>query len=138
MSNLLGTRFFAAALGAAILVGVGASLTVSSTPSARAQIGAGQFWVFQPAFGVPVGRAFCNAEHTVEYWAYDTSRYEFSSPDNGPQNRWTIEVQSAAGDLPATFAEFQAQVLALPEFAGKPMLFENHSIVRAGTDVSNQ
>lgn len=105
-----------------------AASVVTTTEQVRAQIDVGDYWLFQPQQTGPVGRAYCNAGHTAEYWAYTTGEYRFPNSSNGPGNRGHIDFERVSGGSYATYAAFKTAVRALPEMAGKTILFQNHSV----------
>ena len=115
------------------LLAIGALACTASLLTGRAevsaQVGTGDFWLFQPQQPGPVGRAWCNPARTVEYWAYVVGEYQFSSAENGPGQRWNLGVEATPSPGYANYASFKTAVRALPQFAGKSIRFQNHSMI---------
>jgi hypothetical protein len=114
----------AAGIAACALAACVASIATAPT-RAGAQIDEGEFALFQPQQQAPVGRAWCNADRTVEYWAYVVGEYAFPLQGNGG---WRLDATRVSGTSYSSFAQFRAAVLALPQMAGKKILFQDHSV----------
>jgi hypothetical protein len=104
---------------------------VSSPSAASAQIGPGEYLLFQPHQPGVVGRAWANPDQTVEFWAYVHTEYRFAGPGNVAGNRWHLGAERVGNVQYPNLAAFKAAVLAMPEFQGKAMLFEDHSVVHS-------
>lgn len=115
----------------ALIAAVCLASLVSAPQSAQAQIGFGEYGLFQPHQPGIVGRAWCNADRTVEYWAYVVGEYRWPDASNGPGNRAQLAFERAGGMQYPSFEAFQAAVRAMPQFQGKALEFENHSVVRS-------
>ena len=124
---MLCRRRFVVALSLVMGVGVGASL-LSRTTSVHAQVQSGDYWLYQPHQPAPVGRAWCNSDRTVEYWAYVNGEYEFGGASSGLSGRWRLEVEQVGSASYASFADFKDAVLDQPEIQGKTILFQNHQV----------
>ena len=105
---------------------IGALACTASLFSTRAD---GDFWLYQPQQSGPVGRAWCNPARTVEYWAYVVGEYQFSSAENGPGQRWNLGAEATPSGGYASYDSFKTAVRALPQFAGKSIRFQNHSMI---------
>lgn len=110
--------------GLAVVAGV-----FPNAPATSAQINPGMHWLIQPGAQGHVGIAFCNADRTVEYWAYVDGVYKFAGPQNGPGNRWHLDAEYISNSSFANFAEFKAAVLGMSDFQGKGVVFQSHSVV---------
>jgi hypothetical protein len=112
----------AAAVAASVLAGLPA------TPPAEAQIRCGGFWLVQPHQTARVGRAWANADRTVEYWAYVDGEYRWADASNGPANRWRLDAEFEGSTSFGSFEAFRDATLALPEFDGKVLVFQQHVV----------
>ncbi|MCE9634818.1 MAG: hypothetical protein K8T90_03850 [Planctomycetes bacterium] len=120
-------RFVAA--GVVLTAGVLAVTGVfPNAEKASAQIGPGRYWLIQPGVQGHGGFACCNADRTVEYWAYVDGTYTFASPSNGSNNRWRLDAEYIASGTYSSFQAFEDAVCAMGEFQGKTLLFQDHSV----------
>jgi hypothetical protein len=102
--------------------------TATAAKKARAQIKDGDYWLYQPQQSTPVGRAYSNADHTAEYWAYVDGEYRFADTTNIPVNPWHLNAALASTTDYTSYASFKTAVLARAEFQGKTIVFQNHSV----------
>jgi hypothetical protein len=105
-----------------------AAATAVAPPEARAQMAQGEYWLYQPQQGAPVGRAWANSDRSVEYWAYVVGEYEFADVTNVPANPWHLDLQRIGTGAYANFAAFKAAILAMPMMSGKTILFQSHVV----------
>jgi len=117
--------------GVVVLAGASvAAVGVYRAPvDAEAQVRYGVYWLTQPHQPARVGRVWCNAVRTVEYWAYVDGEYRWADIGNQAANPWQLCAVRGEDASYASFAEFQAATCALPEFQGKALIFQNHSVL---------
>lgn len=109
-----------------------AAFTFGALPefeSADAQVRYGVYWLTQPHQTTRVGRVWCNPDRTAEYWAYVQGEYRWADVGNGPSQRWVLEAEFAGESSYPSFAAFRDATRALPEFQGKTLVFQDHSVV---------
>ncbi len=122
-ASLLSRCSMATAVFAALCISV-----VATHNTANAQIDNGGYWLYQPHQSAPVGRAWSSSNRTTEYWAYVVGEYCFPDQQNVEPNQWRLQASYASPQSYASFAEFKSAVLALPEMAGKTILFQTHVV----------
>ena len=101
---------------------------------ARAQVRIGEFELHQPGASGAVGFVACNADRTVEWWAYIDGTYSWGDASSTTANPWKLEAVRLGDTTASTFMEWRAEVLALSVMAGKRVVFQNHSVVETTVD----
>jgi hypothetical protein len=123
-------RFFCVAV---VLAAVAADL-LSRTRTADAQLGDGEYCLYQPGNADPVGWVRVGGDHTQEWWAYIDGEYGWAGSANTSASPWHLTAVYTGSGGSGTYVSWKNDVLQRAPSQGRTIVFQNHSVAEEAVE----
>ena len=101
---------------------------------AAAQLGDGEFALYQPGSASPVGWVRVAGDHCVEWWAFVEGACSWADCSHSPTARWRLDAEYIGSGSWATYAIWKADVLQRVAVQGRTITFQDHSVVEESVE----